>query len=939
MNGLVRKLPFVHDFIQHHRLHVFCITESHLLQSMPDSYVSAPGYSIVRNDIQGVVAKHGVCLYIHESVKYDNVHVPCSNCISVRFPDLDLHLVVAYRPPSYTPEENQTLLNFLVDFCSDREVLVLGDFNLPSISWVTEDPISRVTPLDSSFYEAFLSLGLTQWVSEPTFPRSSNILDLILSTEDDRVASVEVIAPLPGCDHCAIVCDYLFDLVNAPQSPPPRPSRKWHKGRYCQISQRLNVVDWDFEFQYLDCQGAYDRFIQILSPLISEFVPTADTARSYSRPPWRTNPPSSLRNRRKEAWRRFKEARRVTGRRSAPTLEALRCFLVANNELKGFALRSQADYEQCLVQELNSNPKQFHAYLRRKKVGCPAVGPLRIPEGSLTDDPDTMANLFASSFEGVYVRTAPDADPAPHQVTASRMTRVEVSLQKVIDILTSLDANSAAGADDMHPALLKSCALELAVPLHRIFCMSLRECRLPKQWKTSIVVPIFKKGSRYEPLNYRPVSLTSVPGKCLERVIVQQLNEYLENHSILSDHQFGFRTGRSTMDQLLLVYNDISKWLDEGSVVDLILFDFSKAFDVVSHPILLVKLHHLGIDGRLLSWIEHFLTNRTMSVSVKGRLSTSRQVASGVPQGSVLGPILFLIFVNHIASTLRCCYKIFADDLKVYMKIQHDNAPHYTSDTQACQGDITALEHVARSWSLKLNEGKCAVIRFKRRSHVLPLPHYLISQSPIRVVNSHADLGLIVDNELKFHEHIATTTQKAAGLTQNLAKSTVCRSPDFMMSLFNSHVRPIIDYASCVWNTGYVCDLRRLESVQRRWTKRVTGLGTLDYRSRLQALRQYSVTGRLLRSDIIQYWKIFHEKCSVKPNDVFTMAPQSATRGHRFKLSHVRTQTDVRKRAFSIRRVEIWNSLPDYVVAEPDLKRFKGLLADVLGEALYDYPV
>ena len=158
-----------------------------------------------------------------------------------------------------------------------------------------------------------------------------------------------------------------------------------------------------------------------------------------------------------------------------------------------------------------------------------------------------------------------------------------------------------------------------------------------------------------------------------------------------------------------------------------------------------------------------------------------------------------------------------------------------------------------------------------------------------------------------------------------------------MMALFSTHVRPIIEYCSCVWNTGYVGDMRVLESVQRRWTTRVSGLSDLDYESRLRALNQYSVRGRLIRADIIQCWKMFHAQCTVDPTTMFTLAPQSGTRGHRFKLCHVRAQTDVRKRSFSVRCVELWNSLPDRVVAETDYKTFKNLLADTLCEMLYSY--
>lgn len=247
------------------------------------------------------------------------------------------------------------------------------------------------------------------------------------------------------------------------------------------------------------------------------------------------------------------------------------------------------------------------------------------------------------------------------------------------------------------------------------------------------------------------------------------------------------------------------------------------------------------------------------------------------------------------------------------------------------------LQRTAASWCLTLNQKKCVVIRFQRRFHAVPLPCYHIEQSVIQVVQSHSDLGVLIDSDLKFHAHIAATVHKAAGLTQNLLKSTVCRSPDFMMTLFSSHVRPIIEYCSCVWHTGYLGDLRLLESVQRRWTKRVSGLSSLDYRSRLRALEQYSVQGRLLRADLIQCWKIFHAQCTIDPTALFALAPRTGTRGHRFKISHVRAQTDLRNRSFSARCVESWNSLPDRVVAASDLNAFKSMLVDSLGEALYSY--
>ena len=241
------------------------------------------------------------------------------------------------------------------------------------------------------------------------------------------------------------------------------------------------------------------------------------------------------------------------------------------------------------------------------------------------------------------------------------------------------------------------------------------------------------------------------------------------------------------------------------------------------------------------------------------------------------------------------------------------------------QNDIDMLHSTACSWGLNLNRDKCAVIRFHRRFHNLPLPCYHIDQSTIKVAHTHPDLGVLVDADLKFHQHIRNTANKAGGLAQNVLKLTVSHTPDFMISIFHSHIRPIIEYCSCVWFTGYRGDIRLLESVQRRWTKRVSNMSNLDYGSRLRALDQFSVHGRLLRADMIQCWKMFHEKCSIPHADLFTLAPQSGTRGHRYKLSHEHAQTDIRQRSFSTCCVEMWNSLPDSVVGEGNYIKFKGL--------------
>ena len=326
-----------------------------------------------------------------------------------------------------------------------------------------------------------------------------------------------------------------------------------------------------------------------------------------------------------------------------------------------------------------------------------------------------------------------------------------------------------------------------------------------------------------------------------------------------------------------------------------------------------------------------------MQVAVKSQLSSPRSVESGVPQGSVLGPLLFLIYMNHVGSKLASKYKIFADDFKLYAHVNSSQSCQYPATDQYIQDDISMLHHASEPWGLKLNRDKCAVLRFTRNYREQVSPLYLLGGSPLPICKSHCDLGVLVDNKLKFHEHVACVAHKAFGLCQSFLKSTVCRTPEFMLFLFVTHVRPLIEYASCVWNTGYKDDIRKLECVQRMWTRHVNDLQGLSYGERLRKLVLYSIQGRLLRADLIQYWKIFHGHSTIKPDEMLTQPLRGDTRGHRFKIHVPRVTMDVRKRSFSYRCVTVWNRLPDSVVNSTDLKTFKAALSHAMHDNLYSF--
>ena len=571
------------------------------------------------------------------------------------------------------------------------------------------------------------------------------------------------------------------------------------------------------------------------------------------------------------------------------------------------------------------------------KNSHPMAGPLTV--GAITtSDPAMMISAFDDAFCSQFV-TSTVVPPATHQTTNGTLSCVLTTPAEIQSIIKNLKYDTSMGPDGIHPRLLKHCSGPLSHILCHIFNLSMLTGVVPDLWKISHVTPIFKKGSRSNANDHRPVSLSSLPCKIDERIIANALSAFCLEHdvtkrtktneqNVLSEYQFGFVKGRSVEDSLLLTYDYIARSIDDGLQCDLILFDFSKAFDKVSHPILLTKLRSLGITGYLLDWLTNFLTNRFMTTRIAGITGTPREVLSGVPQGSVLGPLLFIIFINFITEGCGSRFSIFADDLKMYT---------VASNLQEClalQDDINRLYINACNHLVLFNASKCAHLHFPASK--TPLHQYDLNGAIIATTDSARDLGVIVDKELKFHKHVNVTYGKAHGLASNLLSHTSNRSPAFMNELYISHIRPLVTFASPVWNTGYLGDERKLEGVQRRWTREIFGLSNLQYFDRLQALNMCSIKGRLLRADLILCWKIFHGQCHITPEQLFTMS-SSSTRRHAFKIFKPRIRTEVRRRSFSYRIITPWNNLPSDVVSASSLTQFKTRLHLAVGDLFTEY--
>ena len=437
---------------------------------------------------------------------------------------------------------------------------------------------------------------------------------------------------------------------------------------------------------------------------------------------------------------------------------------------------------------------------------------------------------------------------------------------------------------------------------------------MPQDWREADVVPLFKKGSKKKSENYRPVSLTCIVGKILESILKDVIFIHLNKHGLIKDSQHGFTSGRSCLTNLLDFFEAVTKYLDEGSDVDLIYLDFCKAFDKVPHKRLLIKLEALGIDNKISGWIASWLANRRQRVVVEGEYSGWDRVISGVPQGSVLGPVLFIIYINDIDDGILSKINKFADDCKLGRKVTNQE------DIEILRQDLEKLSEWADRWQMKFNVEKCAVLHMGK-SEINR--NYEINHTQLKTHKVEKDLGILVDGNMKFSEHCNSVVNSANATLGMIKRSISCKSNNMIVRLYKALVRPKLEYCVQAWRPFLKKDIEKLETVQRRATRMIDGLGTLSYSERLKRTGLTTLEERRDRGDLIEVFKIVRGFSRVDSKYFFNFCNIRRTRGHSYKMNKDRSRLDIRKFFFSQRVVNKWNSLPVDVVEALSVNSFK----------------
>ena len=934
----VEKLNELLCKVKLHKPHLVAICEVKSKRkslNTPDHY-KIPGYSLrhvnLNNDIGRGIAVFSK-LELDSSISQIDCNFQEGLTLEIKLRGHDcLSFTCVYRSPtkSDTSAENCIKLNnMLINIAKDKKYThrcIIGDFNYKDINWELMATLKGEGSDEEKFLRAIQDSYLHQNILEPTRKRGDDepsILDLIITDEETQLSEVKFDSPLGKSDHSTLIFDFNCYVEKAIKSE----RYNYEAGDYEAMINDIEQSKWNHKFIDLSksCTNVNELWLEFktkIESLRKKFIPKINVS---NKPHWTDKGSVPLD---KKTLKLLKEKDKLHRKwikainneeNYARRLE----YTKARNKAKSSIRSAKRAFEKEIACKAKRNPKPFWAYTRRKIKTSTGVSAL------LSDVNDPMsikfsagdkAEILQKQFLSVFT-TEPDG-PLPIVPQASNLISDLVVTEKVVEeLLSKINPNKSVGPDDLHPKLLKELSKCLISPITVLFNFTLKY-GIPEDWKVGHISPIFKKGSKKNAENYRPISLTSVLCKIMEKIVRSHLMTHLRENKLLSSKQFGFISGRSTTTQLLYFIDKCINIITEGKVVDVIYFDFAKAFDCVPHKRLLQKLTSFGISGNTFNWIKSFLLQRKQYVSVNGVKSKTENVLSGVPQGTVLGPILFVMYINDLLDGIVADGLLYADDTKLFKHIMNEN------DALCLQTDIEKLENWAKLWLMNFHPGKCHTLTIGKFENIRHAHQYKVCNQNIEHIDVEKDIGVQIDEELSFEQHICTKVRVANAIMGHIRRAFTFLDLVTFKKLYTSMVRPHLEYGQCIWSPFLMKYINMIERVQERATKLVDGLSNEDYSTRLKKLGLTTLRFRRIRGDLIEMWKHFNTY------DIEAVTAPSFKRRERPSRQHKHQVVDqprlrergLRENSFYGRVARLWNSLPKEVAEADNINLFKNKL-------------
>lgn len=909
----------------------FSLIESHLKSYHKDSEITILDYNTLRAD-RPTINKGGVVLYTHKDIVVDDKAIYADTiCQAAMIFNSTLNIIViaAYRPPTANESSFKLCLQKIDEFISKHEaadIQMTGDLNFPFVNWQTKvikkglksDTASAVNLLN--FMDSHM---MNQLVNEPTRDDKS-ILDLVLTNNQQAVHSI-IVEKVKFTDHDIVWTNLLYTKLSKVAEPPealpdsPLDEVNLNRADWDAVRNELSKVNWVEHLKDQNVEDTNKLINQSLTDACCKHAPKHKNKSSHKLyiPPKRR----SLLKIKKRLNHKINVCKYLkppgTTNEKLEKLNKRRGQIEIDirDSIKEEALKKELE----VINKIKTNPRAFYSYAKKKSKVITSIGPLLDQNKKLQSDPTIMSNILQDQYKTAFSNPDSGEKNQPQKDTSHvpDFSDISFSEQDVIKAINELGINSAPGPDKIPAKVIKECKDQLAPALVILWRRSLDSGLIPEDLLSQTIIPIYKKENKSLASNYRPISLTSHLIKIFERILRDKLIDHLESNNLITPQQHGFRRYRSTLTQLLHHFDLILQILEVNENADTLYLDLSKAFDKVNHQILLHKLEQMKITGKILTWIKSFLTNRIQQVVVNGHKSTTAKVVSGVPQGTVLGPALFIIYMNNVTEYLRnIAIQLFADDSKITTAIAN------LSDRAKLLDALKSLLDWTKHNSMKFNEQKFQLLQIGSDDS-LKLP-YECNDIKINKSKTVRDLGVLVSEDFSFKPHIAEISDNAANFASWLLRTFKTRTEEVMLLFLKTYLIPRLEYCSAAWSPHKIGEIEQLEAVQRSFTSKIDNMQHLNYWERLAKLKLYSIQRRRERFQIIHTWKIYKE---LAPNDVhlkFHMHTRLGIQADRLPLKAKSEKVKtLRQYFFSHNGPRLFNLIPGEIKSAQSVQSFK----------------
>ena len=932
--SLLNKLGALKNLLSSLTYDIICVTETWLNTKASDSLLlhDMP-YTLVRcdrNKRQG----GGCCIFIANHLPFKIISTVCIFDTNVTCIDLldistlnSFRIINIYIPPNFRNIINfNSFLDILAEFIEiDFPFLIIGDFNVPKIDW--SHSINNNKFPTSSTEKAIIDFALIhqlkQHVAFPT--RKNNILDLLFTASDTAVYDLTSNPPF-GLDKHSDHISFSFSIQHDTYSENhhPTPARKnFHFANYTLINSHFQSLHWPSIFALCpstNALGVYDPIVY-LNAIYSTFMTIVHNAIDVYVPAFknRTVVESFPRH-----IRRLMEYRlQLWNDRNTDKDKLINCSKRLNKEVKKFQQYKQRRY----LSKISSKYKYVRLFLKSKYHKIPTL----MYKGNAIFTDVSKSNALADTYQSIYNHGNFVTSDICSTKNSNILNFIEINPSDVYKELKSLSHKSNVSSDNIPEIFLKKCRDSLCFPITIILQHCVMIKAIPDIWKHAIVTPIEKVPNSSDPIHYRPISLIPACSKIFEKIIFTKISSFLSFNKIIPNSQHGFQKHKSVITQLVETFEDLSFAHENKFSVDIIYFDISKAFDSVPHNRLLEKLSSYGIRGPLLELIQNYLCNRTYSVKVGNSFSSKNSIPSGVPQGSVGGPILFIAYLADVINYCQIpevAIKLFADDLKAYHLFKF-----HVQNNSPLQLFTDKFVEYCKINGLSIAPQKCNVMYIGNKN---PKSKYYLLEKPINCIEDSQpirDLGLHFTSDLKFDSHIQIITKKARRTTFALLKSIKSNDQKLFVDLFKIFVRPTLEFGTNVFNPYLLKDIQAIEKVQKCFLKSIHKKSNwqLYKENRLAPVPAYnellaknnleSLELRRLKSDLILFHKYLHGEAIIKCQNPFETR-ETKTRGEKYKLFPVSCKTIIRHNSFFVRTSRIYSLLPS-TIRHTNVKSFK----------------